>query len=152
MSETPSTQALVDLIEHKNTILNRIYRLVDTQVETVNDSRIADLMPLLSKKQELLDEMNRVERELDPYRQEDPDQRQWSSDDARSNCAAMVDANRLLLSNILEKEQACEQELIQQREATAKKLDESMSAASAIESYQQFKKPTRGSLDLSSEA
>lgn len=152
MSESPSTAALVSLIDRKNDLLKRIYQLVDTQCQSIKERKVAELMPLLASKQTLLDELNQLERELDPYRKEDPDSREWSSDEARDECRIRVEENRSLLNEILSKEKDCETQLVEQREQTANKLDENLNAANAAKTYQPIQQPKRGSLDLSSEA
>lgn len=151
MTNESSTKHLAALIHQKHDLLTRIKGMVQRQGESIGERKIVELMPLLTAKQKLLDELHAIEAKLNPFRDQDPETREWESEQTRLECAELVETNRTMLKAILEEEQRCERALQEQRSATREALDNHRNAEDAIRAYNQDEEPARNRLDLSSE-
>lgn len=145
------TDALAQLICRKLDCLLRLREMGDKQLELVRDDRMADLLDVLSAKQRLLIELQRIERALDPFRSQDPDQRRWRTADARRTCARQLQQCEALLGQIVAREKQSERELVRRRDDVAARLQGAHLASQARGAYVSLSQPPISQLDLSSE-
>jgi hypothetical protein len=108
-------------------------------------------MQVLASKESLLAQLQLVERQLDPFRAQDPEQRSWASPAARKAC--QDDANRCaaLLAEIVMIEKRAEAEMTRRRDATAAQLQATYSSREAQGAYFAPVAVSVSSLDLSME-
>lgn len=151
MSDYTVTKNLVRLIQLKRELLGRIYELVQRQHRCVEKQEISRIMPVLSAKQQLIDHLQQVERELDPYRNDDPEARLWERPQDRQACADQAAENKKILAQILALEKNCEEELVAQRASTVEQLHANRTAREALQAYRPQVSGAGGRLDLSSE-
>lgn len=116
------TDLLSELIHEKHDCLTQLRDMGRKQLELVRDGSMTDLLDVLSAKQRVLLELQRIESQLEPFRNQDPDQRQWRSRDARERCAQELTQCQLLFGEILAQEKQSEQELTRRRDETAVQL------------------------------
>jgi hypothetical protein len=107
-------------------------------------------MKLLAAKQNLLNQLQHVEHQLDPFRHQDPDGRQWSSPQRRQQTRDMATRCESLLNEIMLVEKQCEGELIVRRDAAAIRLQGIHTVTQATNAYLS-NTPAHSQLDLSSD-
>jgi hypothetical protein len=129
------TDLLGDLVQQKHRCLEHLSAMGQRQLELVRRGSMTDLLDVLAAKQQVLLQLQRIERELDPFRGQDPDQRRWRSAERRRQCAADVSACEALLEQIISEEKQSETEMIRRRDETAARLQETRSAGEARASY-----------------
>ena len=104
-------------------------------MELIDQGNVTGLLDVLSVKQKPLSDIQRIEKALDPYRGQDPEQRQWRSADDRAACARLVRQCEALLREIVVHEKRCEEIMVQKRDATAVRLRQLRSAGQAQGAY-----------------
>ncbi len=144
-----STDLLGDLIRRKHNCLLHLRDLGQRQLALVRRGSMDELLDVLAAKQHLLVELQRIERGLDPFRQEDPEQRTWRSAEERQRCAEELARCDSLLAEIMTQEKQSEHELIRRRDEAARRLQGAHRAAQARQAYTEDA-PASAGLDLTS--
>jgi hypothetical protein len=133
MSE--ATEILSDRIERKLALLGQLRDLGRRQAELIEAGDLTQLLKLLSAKQRLLAALQSLERELDPFRDEDPDARVWISPAHRQQCAKNAAACEEMLQSIVEQERHSENQMRLRRDEAAARLDGAHSVTAAHRAY-----------------
>ena len=146
------TDLLTSLIDQKLASLEQIRQLSRRQSDLVARGEMTGLMNVLSVKQSLIIELTKLERQLDPFREQDPDSRQWRTPADRLHCRQLAERCSALLQEIMLIEKQCELELRARRDDVAHKLESIQHAAHARAAYIEFA-PQHGAcqLDLTSD-
>ncbi len=110
---------------------------------------MTELLDVLSAKQQMIVELQRIERGLDPFRTQDPEQRSWRSPDERTRCAEQLNRCEALLAEIVRQEKHSERDLIRRRDEAAARL-EGVHAASQARGAYLARQPAASGLDLTS--
>jgi flagellar biosynthesis/type III secretory pathway chaperone len=131
-----STTRLADLVSKRRRCLEQLLELGKRQADFIAVGNMADLMRLLSAKQQLIVALQGLEKELAPYHDEDPESRRWSSPEERMRCAADADHCRRLIADVMAMEQAGERQLTLRRDETAVQLRNVSAAGRVREAYQ----------------
>lgn len=147
----PATRQLAELIHKKHEVMQRLYELSERQRKMVEAGDIVPLMRVLSIKQTLLRALQQLDRQLDPFREEDPEQRPWPSDEAREQTRQVAVSCESLRQRIIAMEKESEALLTQRRQATADQLEQLNAARQATSAYVQPPTPGLNQLDLSSD-
>ena len=142
---------LADLIVRKRDCLVQLRDLGPRQLALVREGSMTTLLDLLSAKQRLLLELQRLERQLDPFRGQDPDARRWSTPETRQQTARRLAECETLLAQIVRQDKECEEELIDRRRRTAIRLQDVHAAHRARGAYLAPGSGVAARLDLSSE-
>lgn len=150
MSEHTGDQ-LAMIIDQKQQCLQALRELVRQQAQLVATGALGELLKLLSIKQGVLTRLEHVERQLDPFRHQTPEARQWSAPAARQRCAAVTASCAVMLQEILAQEQQCEGQLRLRRDAAAQQLQASHWADAARGAYAAPPHLGTSQLDLASE-
>jgi flagellar biosynthesis/type III secretory pathway chaperone len=145
------TDVLADLIGKKLAILEQLRDLSRRQSDLIEDSDVQRLLSVLSAKQTLLNELQRLQRQLEPFRQQDPESRRWRSPQDRQRCRQLAERCEALLGEIMLVEKQSESEMVRRRDAAVARLEETHSSAEATRAYIGSTPTVRRSLDLSSE-
>ncbi len=143
------TEILAGLINKKYEVLSLLRQLARAQVNVVRDGDMTRLMKLLATKQDLLNQLQSVERDIDPFRNQDPESRQWRSPQRRQQVRDMTTRCESLLNEIMLVEKQCESELVVRRDAAANRLQGIHSVTQATDAYLS-NGPALSQLDLSS--
>ena len=143
------TEILAGLIDKKYEVLSLLRQLARAQVNIVRDGDMTRLMKLLATKQDLLNQLRNVEHEIDPFRNQDPERRQWHSPQRRQQVRDMTTRCDSLLNEIMLVERQCESELVVRRDAAAARLQGIHSVTQATDAYLS-NGPALSQLDLSS--
>jgi hypothetical protein len=145
------SDVLSDLIGQKRRCLEHLSALGRKQFDLVRVGNMTDLLHVLAAKQQVLAEMQRVERGLDPFRNQDPEARVWSSPERRGQCAAEAADCERLLAQIIVREKESETALVRRRDEAAAQLEGTRSAKVARASYMARSHVATALLDLASE-
>jgi hypothetical protein len=145
-----ATDVLANLIRHKRLCLEHLRAVGEKQLALVRAGSMTELLDLLAAKQPLLLRLQAVERELDPFRSQDPDARRWRTPDARQRCAAELAQCEALLAQIVRREKESERELVRRRDETAAQLETINSAGHARQAYLASYRESLSQLDLAS--
>ena len=137
MSDMTATQLLYDLILEQRKILLELKHFAETQLQIVQENELGKLVSLLATKQQAIQRLQDVDRRLNPFRDQDPDSRQWSSTEQRDECRRMAKECPRLLADVMKLEQASEEILTQQREQVTQQVDQSVARSQAAASYLQ---------------
>lgn len=129
------TDVLATLIASRCELLSQLWKLSQRQAQLVQSGDMPRLMSLLAIKQKLLNELQKLERHLDVFREQDPDRRVWRSPIERQRCRENAEKCELLLKEIIRVERECEGELVKRRADTAALLQGAHSAARASQAY-----------------
>jgi hypothetical protein len=145
------TDLLAELIERKHECLVRLRDIGRKQFELVSEGSITGVLDVLSAKQDVIARLHSIERALDPFRDQEPDSRRWSSPERRRRCGEWIERCETLLAEILAQEKQSEEELVRRRDATALQLQAVHRAGQARGAYTAPAARQGHHLDLSSE-
>jgi hypothetical protein len=130
------TDQLAELIRRKHDCLLRLHEMGRSQLQLVASDELTELLLVLAGKQQLLEHLQLIERQLDPFRDQEPDSRRWRSSDDRRRCAELVDRCEGLLAEIVEQERRSEAQLCLRRDEAAARLQDVHRASQARGAYQ----------------
>lgn len=130
------TDILSDLVRRKHNCLLHLGELGERQIELIREGRMTELLDLLAHKQQMLVELQRIERGLDPFRGQDPERRPWRSPEARRLCSEQLARCEQILARIVRDEKQSEQEMVRRRDQTAAELQGIQTAGAARNAYQ----------------
>jgi hypothetical protein len=146
------TDILAELIGRKLHCLTRLQDMGQKQLALVRDGDMTQLLDILAAKQRVLWELQRIERAMDPFRGQDPDQRRWRTPEKRKETAHVLQRCETLLDDIVTREKQSEHELLRRRDEAAARLEGTHSASRARGAYIPTGPTVNSQLDLSSEA
>lgn len=130
---TDSTEYLTDrlakLVEAKLSCLTQLRDLSSKQLDLIRRSEMSVLMNVLAAKQRTLTTLQRLEAAIDPYRDENPEERPWRTPELRSRCSENNTRCDTLLQEIVKIEKESEATLVS-RQAEVSHALQGMHAAS----------------------
>ncbi len=144
------TLKLAKLIRQKLNVLKQVRELTRLQSDAIDNSEMKRLMNVLTAKTRLLRDLEAMDSDLKPFHAQDPDQRVWSSLEARAQCRLDSEQCQSVILEVMHAEKQCEKELAEKRDLTAARIDAAHCAAQARRAYA-GKAPHRPQLDLSSD-
>lgn len=146
------TDLLSELIRRKQECLSQLKVMGRRQVELVESGSMTELLDVLAAKQRLLSRLEQTERELDPFRGQDPEQRRWRTPQLRRACADKLADCQTLLREIMTQEKDSEQDLIRRRDEAAVRLQGAHRADEARDAYINQAQADRGPVRFTSDA
>ncbi|HEV3415525.1 MAG TPA: hypothetical protein VG056_01875 [Pirellulales bacterium] len=147
-----STDILAELVGKKHDLLVQLRDVGLRQAELIEEGDMTQLLKLLSSKQRLLNGLQAIERQMDPYRQQNPSERAWRTPAEREGCAGLAARCETLLAEVVEQEKRSESRLIAHRDRVAVQLEGVQQAAEARSAYADHPAFEFRQLDLSSES
>jgi hypothetical protein len=129
------TERLAGLVAAKHQVLKVLVQLSERQLEVIQEAEMTTLIKLLAAKQTVMTQLQEIEKELRPFRGEDPDLRVWRSPVERTACQAQAEAANALLSRALALEQQAETAMLMRRDAAATALSAVQTAGDARAAY-----------------
>lgn len=144
------TDLLADLIRRKRECLVQLALLGRKQWDFINQDQMTGLLEVLAAKQRALADLQQIEKGLEPFRGQSPDERTWPTAEARRQSAEMLSHCEMLLREIVAQERRCEEELVRRRDAVGEQLDSINQASIARGAYLGEMTVDYGRLDLSS--
>jgi hypothetical protein len=119
----PSTTVLAELLGRKHDCLVQLHALGLRKQEMIDVGAVgANLFGILGETQGLIEQLQQLERNLDPFRGDDPARRVWSSEAERTRCSALSERSARLLDEVLRRDAHCEEILRRRSEETAAQL------------------------------
>ena len=116
---TTDTEQLAALVAAKLQVLEILVRLSRHQVEVIEAGDMTLLMKLLAGKQTVMSQLQTIERDLTPFRDEDPERRTWRSPGERTVCQSRAEQCNTLLAEAMELEKRAEAAMVDRRDAAA---------------------------------
>ena len=147
------TNQLAQLLERRHACLSQVAYLSRRQIELIDGGDLGTLLKVLAGKQQLLGDLQTIERGLDPFRGQSPDERHWPDPTERERCARLAAESDRMLGEIFQLEQRSAGGLQQRRDAAAQRLQGLHTAQEARGAY--LDEPlarTASQLDLSTES
>jgi flagellar biosynthesis/type III secretory pathway chaperone len=132
---TSDTNLLAALVGSKLRILELLVRLAHKQLSLADRGETTDLLKVLAAKQTVLAQLNQIERQLDPFRAQDPETRVWRTAADRQSCQRDAERCDELLAETMRVEKAGEAALIRRRDQVAGVLAEANAAGEAQAAY-----------------
>jgi hypothetical protein len=131
-----STDQLAALVAGRRQCLLQMRDLGQKQAELIATGEMDPLLRLLAAKQQLLTALQTMERNLAPYHDQDPEQRIWTSPEARVQCSRQAADCKGLLEEIMQLEKQNEQRITLRRDEVASQLQTVHTASMARGAYQ----------------
>jgi hypothetical protein len=145
------TDLLLELVDRKRQILAQLCQQGLRQLELIDRQELGELLQVLAVKQQLIAALDQTERELDPFRDQTPEERRWRTPAERARCAKLLADCEMLLAETLRQERASESQLRLRRDETANQLAMSQAAGMARHAYVAQEDVALRQLDLCSE-
>lgn len=147
-----TTTDFTSLIDSRLAVLVQLLALARRQAAMIAENDLTTLLTLLAGKQQLVSELQGLDRQLAPYLKQSPQSRQWSSAAERTRCQQQAARCEAVLREVLAIEKQAEEQMTRQRDTVAQRLATFDQSAQAARAYIPAvpASPT-GMLDLSSE-
>jgi hypothetical protein len=129
------TDRLAALIAAKLQVLEILVRLSRQQMELIDASEMSLLIKLLAGKQTVMTQLQSIERQLQPFRDQDPEQRAWRSIAERHACQEQAERCNALLSEAMELERRMEVAMVRRQDTAAAALAAVQTSADARWAY-----------------
>lgn len=145
------TDALAKLIDQKHAVLAKLWDHARRQLELVDDGDLNQVLRDLAAKNKLLTQIQAIEKKIDPFRDQDPESRQWRSPDLRARVATAAAECESMLAEIVKLEKQSSERMSARRDQAALRLQEATSASEARSGYLRAAGPQSGRLDVTSQ-
>lgn len=145
------SDALTELVSRKLACLARLHELGRRQLALVDEGNMDRLIETLAAKQQLLPELQTLERALQPWRDQPAEQRAWRSEADRQRCAELLAQAERLFREILVHEKHSEERLVRRRDEAAQRLAGAHTATFARSAYSADGRRAQVQLDLTVE-
>ncbi len=145
------TDRLAELIRAKHACLLKLREMGRRQLALIDTENMTALLDLLATKQRSLMKLQQIERALDPFRSQDPDDRRWRTPELRRQCAEQVRQCAALLGEIVSQEKVGEATLIRRRDEAATRLQGAHLAGQARQAYAAAPRGEVNQLDILSD-
>lgn len=146
-----TTEFLSKLIDAKLQVLTRLLALARRQLVVIASEDLASLLTLLAGKQQLVSQLQAVDRQLTPFNKQDAALRNWPTPEARTRCQQQAARCEAVLREVLAVEQQAEQQMTQRRDETAHRLSEINRSHHVQRAYVAAPAVVASTLDLTSE-
>ncbi len=143
-----TTELLAERMDQKLALLVQLRDLGLHQAALISAGDMNQLLKLLSAKQRLLAALQSVERQLDPFRNDDPEARIWPSAEHRRRCAVAANACEQLLGSIVAQERESESQMQRRRDEAAARLESAQFNAQVHHAYLGEPEQAPSQLDL----
>lgn len=130
-----STDKLASLIGKRHACLMQLYKLGVKQSEMIASGEISSLLRLLAVKNQLIVALQSIEQQLAPYHEQNPEDRQWASEEEHQECSLQAKQCRELLDQVMRLESENEMKMMQRRNHISRQLQTAQSSASARKAY-----------------
>jgi len=112
------------------------------QAELIAQGDMAPLLRLLGAKNQLIVALQTIEQGLNPFHEQNPEDRTWPTEEARQQSAHQAAQCRQLLDEVMQLEQNNEQQMTLRRDQVASQLQAAQAASTARTAYQAQQRST----------
>ncbi len=137
------TAAFIGLLERQLALYTRLKELSDEQGKTISTGSCESLLTLLSTRRQLVEELGRVNTDLDQYRSDWEAFRATLSDPDRTRVQSLLADVRSSLSHIIEQDRAHSERLVGRRNRVGDELGKVRQGGAAARAYQTTGAPVR---------
>ena len=148
MESQLETQRLSELIERQFELMHALLLLAQQQSECLGTDDVEVLLSILARKQPLLEELLALQLDLKPFREQDPEQRIWSSLSSREHCQEKLLKCSQMYQQIVQIESTALSTLELHRNAIAAQLQDGRDATLANTAYSTEALLEESTLDL----
>lgn len=148
MSTIDETVQLAQLMYRKQNVLIQLREFGRRQIQMITEGEISSLLRLLSDKQKFLTQIQQIEIDLNPFRSQDPESRNWQSAQHRQRIIDVANRCETLLAEIMLIERQSEASLASRRDATAARLRSVTVTSQPKQNYVHTPVNTSGRLDV----
>lgn len=134
-SDADSTQQLISLLEQQCHIYQQLQDLGRTQGELVNSGASEPLLRVLASRQKLIDELARLNSEMEPYRAQWPQVFGSLSESKREQVASLVKQVEQMLATIIDQDNRDRKQLEDAKGQIGNELSRVAHAGTAIDAY-----------------
>lgn len=145
------TDRLAELLRCRHQCLLELRQLGRRQQELIDQGQMTALLDLLTIKQRSIGRLQQIERALDPFRDQAPQQRCWRNAEHRQQCAELVEQCQRLLAEIIAAEKQSETVLLRRRQQTLDQLQQMQAAEDVLGMYATQSELAGGQLNILSE-
>jgi hypothetical protein len=145
------TDVLAQLIGQRHHCLSQLHALSRQQLDLIDAEEISELLHVLSSKQQWLETLAQIERGLNPFRDQRPEDRRWRSEADRQRCGLLITECDAMFRDVIAQEKQSEARLCVRRDEAATRLQGAHVAGAARGAYVADRARPIGQLDLSSE-
>lgn len=137
-----SVETLVELLDQQHAIYRQLRDLSERQSQLVADGDAESLLTLLNQRQGLIDELLRINEQIDPFKQRWSEL--WAELDAeqRRRVRERMDAVQSLLDGIMQQDEQDRQALVAQRAQVGEQLGQVHRGAAVNRAYGQSVGPS----------
>jgi len=118
-----TTAKLAALIDARLGVLTQLLALSRRQTTVIDGDDLSALLTVLAGKQQLVNQLQLLDKQLAPFQQQSPESRQWSSAAERARCQQQAAQCEAVLREILTAERQAEDQMTQRRDAISQRLD-----------------------------
>ncbi len=129
------TDLLFDLAARRLECLVQLHALSRRQLDLIESEDMSTLLGVLAAKQRLLGELQELERGMDPFRSQDPEQRRWRNPETRQRCADLIARAQSLFTEIIADEKQGETRMQTHRDQAANRLQGAHAGTQARSAY-----------------
>jgi len=131
--EDPAT--LLDLLEQQRDLYARLSELSDQQSELISSGQTDELLNVLSKRQQLVEQLTQINSRLSPYRDHWSEVAERLPAGDRDRLRRLLDEVQQLLQRILDRDEQDRVELQSARERVGQQLQKTSRAGTARKAY-----------------
>jgi hypothetical protein len=131
----PDTDSLSTLVRTKLVLVELLACLAQKQLAVAEHGETTEILRLLSAKQTVLARFGEIQRQLEPFRAQDPESRAWRSAADRLRCRQEAKRCDELLAEAMCVEKQGEAALLRRRDQAASRLAGASAASEAHAAY-----------------
>ena len=139
--EPVSCDRLVELLRHEKSLYAKFMELSRRQLGVIEQGDVSELLSLLGRKQELLEQMGGVEQELAPAKRNWGQFRTTLSREQRPTVQTLIDEVRGVLKDLIALEKKGEESLQAQRRQTLEQIKQTERGSQLGKAYGAGAKP-----------
>ena len=130
-----STERLYQFIETKLHLLTEMRDMAIAQSDFVAQHDMTGLMTLLSRKQMLMESLQQVQTQLQPFQSQDPEARVWADALKRKRCQVMIAQCDTIVQNLIVMENHSLDNMTVQKELVVAQLQQNIDASTLQHAY-----------------
>ncbi len=132
---TEYTENLLQCMQDRLGALTALRQLADSQADAATGGDVNVTLGILARKQTLLDQLSVIQQRLQPFFDDDPEARVWTSPERREACRQHAYEGSRLLQEIMQLEKTALDEMAGRREAVAAQLQDGKDSILAHTAY-----------------
>lgn len=142
------TDRLLALMTVKLELVASLHSLSASQQALLPNEDLSSFLGVIARRETLIDQLSRVQLELQTYQADDPEQRVWGSSDRRDHCRQLVDKIEALMNEVIRLDGEALEQMCQQRDIIAAELRYGLDSTLAHGAYTSSDRLQHSVLDI----